>query len=161
MGTMATGQRLGEPKTVITKKVEDDRCDKFFERIEQVIMQLSKDPVAGSRKACSLQGRIRSMEGLVASENILVEGDNNSCAVKLANMMNRDSNGKMMSPKSMDDLFEMFGNQKTCEKTLEEGLVLVQRTERKLFFGYRSYRRAAWARYARYLILARSRAGKW
>merc|ERR1712129_144858 len=123
------------PKTVITKKVEDDRCDKFFEHIEQVIMQLSKDPVAGSRKACSLQGRIRSMEGLVASENILVDGDNNSCAVELANMMNKDSNGKMMSPKSMDDLFEMFGNQKTCEKTLEEGLVLVQRTERKLFYG--------------------------
>jgi len=96
-------------------------------------MQLSKDPVAVSRKACSLQGRIRSMEGLVASENILVEGDDNSCAVKLANMMNKDSNGKMMSPESMDDLFEMFGNQKTCEKTLEEGLVLVQRTGRKAF----------------------------
>jgi len=164
---MVTGQRLGDPKTVITKKVEDDRCDKFFEHIEQVIMQLSKDPVAGSRKACSLQGRIRSMEGLVASENILVEGDDNSCAVKLANMMNKDSNGKMMSPESMDDLFEMFGNQKTCEKTLEEGLVLVQRTERKLFYGlnfwywyqYNSQGPDKWAYY--YLILGRSRARKW
>merc|ERR1712129_26288 len=149
------------PKTVITKKVEDDRCDKFFEHIEQVIMQLSKDPVAGSRKACSLQGRIRSMEGLVASENILVEGDNNSCAVELANMMNKDSNRKMMSPKSMDDLFEMFGNQKTYEKTLEEGLVLVQRTERKLFYGSsRHYlfakRRAYWDCY---FIYARMRLG--
>jgi len=79
------------------------------------------------------------MEGLVASENILVEGDDNSCAVKLANMMNKDSNGKMMSPESMDDLFEMFGNQKTCEKTLEEGLVLVQRTGRNVFFKGRYY----------------------
>merc|ERR1740123_343511 len=132
--TMATGQRLGDPKTVITKKVEDDRCDKFFERIEQEIMHLSMDPVAASRKACSLQGRIRSMEGLVASENILVEGDDNSCAAKLANMMNKDSNGKMKSPESKDDLFEMFGNQKTCEKMLEEGLMLIQRTGRKVFW---------------------------
>jgi len=107
-------------------------------------MQLSKDPVAVSRKACSLQGRIRSMEGLVASENILVEGDDNSCAVKLANMMNKDSNGKMMSPESMDDLFEMFGNQKTCEKTLEEGLVLVQRTGRNVFFKGRGKIREYW-----------------
>merc|ERR1740123_234381 len=133
--TMATGQRLGDPKTVITKKVEDDRCDKFFERIEQEIMHLSMDPVAVSREACSLQGRIRSMEGLVASENILVEGDDNSCAVELANMMNKDSNGKMKSPESKDDLFKMFGNQKTCEKTLEEGLMLIQRTGRKVFWG--------------------------
>ena len=97
-------------------------------------MHLSMDPVAVSRKACSLQGRIRSMEGLVASENILVEGDDNSCAVKLANMMNKDSNGKMKSPESKDDLFKMFGNQKTCEKTLEEGLMLIQRTGRKVFW---------------------------
>merc|ERR1740123_1964901 len=114
--TMATGQRLGDPKTVITKKVEDDRCDKFFERIEQEIMHLSMDPVAASRKACSLQGRIRSMEGLVASENILVEGDDNSCAAELANTMNKDSNGKMKSPESKYDLFKMFGNQKTGRK---------------------------------------------
>merc|ERR1712129_540911 len=61
-------------------------------------------------------------------------GDENSCAVKLANMMNKDSKGKMKSPKSMDDLFEMFGNQELCEKTLEEGLMLVQRAGRKAFF---------------------------